>query len=364
MKRSLLPFNLGRTLAVCAFAAALLCSCRRPSASRQEGPTQDRPSAGVSAFDAETTDAARLLAGMRPNRPTSYTRLTGLQEWRDWEAEANGQWATYLAERVRPVRAWADDSLKGPASRCQTLLCPFGGSQFLTAYQLVPSCEGYILVGAEPVGQVPSIDAVTAGDLAGLAEDVRRTFPDVFPRSKVPASAAKRQGPRLSGVAPSLLIQLARIDARIVSAARFDLAADGRPLESVPLKGGNARAGALNLTFEVPNGRPQSLVYIPADLDDDAIRRHPGLWTFLRLQAPFVTLLVPRPGESAERCTLVRDLARDQSAAVVQALPPWVPVGAADWQVSSPSGLPTPPFAKSTALSVAIRRTAPSAPGR
>jgi hypothetical protein len=355
MRSSRRPLVVALALVVASLAAS--SACRRSQAT---SPGEESgQAAGMSAYDAETTDIARVLAGMRPLRKQAFAALVGLQEWRDWEVESRDRWGAAWSDRVQPIRSWANAALTGEASGCQTLLHPFGGTEFLAAYMLFPSCEGYVLVGDEPVGQLPSLDTVTPAQFAGFAEDVRRAFPDVFPKP-----TEKRRGvgsaasPRLIGAIPSLLIQLARLDARIVSASRFDLTADGRPLESIPIRGGNARPAALSLTFEVPNGRPQSLVYFPADVDDAAMRKRPGAWTFLRMQAPFSTLLTPPPAQTAARCSLLRDLILEQSHVILQSQPTWTPLGPPGWVVSTLAPMP-----HSLSPTVAVRQKPPTKPG-
>jgi hypothetical protein len=220
-----------------------------------------------------------------------------------------------------------------------------------------------VLVGSEPVGQLPVLDDVTPAQVADYVEDMRRAFPEVFPaRTGRRTSSGASAGPRLTGAIPSLLVQLARLDARIVSAARFDITTEGRPLESIPIRGGNARPAALSLTFEVPNGRPQSLVYFPADLDDASLRKRPGAWTFLRLQAPFATLLGPDAPAQAGRFSLLADLLRQQSRLILLAQPCAASLlgcgslGPPDWTVSKPPPLPTPSFRRAAAPLLAIRR--------
>lgn len=354
MKRSRLFVLLPLALVVASLIAA--SACRRTEAT---GSAEGTAALSSSAYDAETTDIARVLAGMRPLRGQAFASVTGLQEWRAWEAEAHERWGAARSDHVRPMRAWSDTELKSAASSCQTLLYPFGGTGLLAAYALFPSCEGYVLIGEEAVGQLPTLDAVTPSQVAGLAEDVRRALPDVFPPDATEGrrGPASQSGPRLTGAIPSLLVQLARLDARIVSAARFDITADGRPLDSIPIRGGNARPAALSLTFEAPNGRPQSLVYFPADLDDAAMKRRPGTWTFIRLQAPFITLLLPRPAAPAERFSLLRGLIRDQSRAILDAHPAWMPVASPDWAVSPLPILAAPVFSRPVSPLLATRTT-------
>lgn len=157
-----------------------------------------------------------------------------------------------------------------------------------------------------------------------------------------------------------MLVQLARLDARIVHASRFDLSSNGRPLEAIPIRGGNARPAALSLTFEVPGGRPQSLVYLPADLDDASLRRRPGVWTFLKLQAPFTTLLAPAGDLGGDRATILRELVLDQSRAILQDRPaiPERLLGQRRWTISTLSDPPTGAFGPGASPTLALRRPA------
>jgi hypothetical protein len=255
------------------------------------------------------------------------------------------------------VRGWAGVELKGPAGKCQTLLHPFGGADFLPAFLMFPACEGYVLVGSEPVGQMPTFTEATASKVAAMADEVRRSFPEVFAQGSGSRRRAQ-SSPARPGALRLLLVQLAHLDARIVHASRFDLASNGRPLDAIPIRGGNARPAALSLTFEVPGGRPQSLVYLPADLDDAAMRRRPGVWTFLKLQAPFTTLLAPAGELGGDQTTILRALVLDQSRAILQDRPviPGHLLVQRRWRISTLSDPPNGAFGPGASPTLAVRR--------
>jgi hypothetical protein len=222
---------------------------------------------------------------------------------------------------------------------------------------MFPACEGYVLVGSEPVGQMPTFTDATASKVAAMADEIRRSFPEVFAQN--PAARRRAQStPARPGALRLLLVQLAHLDARIVHASRFDLASNGRPLEAIPIRGGNARPAALNLTFEVPGGRPQSLVYLPGDLDDPALRRRPGVWTFLKLQAPFTTLLAPAGELGGDQATILRALVLDQSRAILQDRPviPGHLLVPRRWTISTLSDAPAAVFGPGASPTLAVRR--------
>jgi hypothetical protein len=351
-------------LALVLAVAALATACRQPvAAAGGERADSARPP-GISPYDVETTDAARMLGGIPPVRREAFATLLEMRAWSDYQVESRRRWASAWSARFQPLRAWADVELKKTAGSCQTLLHPFGGTDFLSAYLMFPGCEGYVLVGSEPVGQLPAFDGASAAQVADAADEVQRAFPEVFPQDD---SARRRaEVPRRPGALRLLLVQLAHLDARIVAASRFDLASNGRPLEAIPIHGGNARPAALSITFEVPNGRPQSLVYLPAELDDAAMKRRPAVWTFLRLQAPFTTLLAPSTGLDGNRATVLRELVTDQSRAILQDRPvlPSRLLDPRHWTVSTLSNPPAGAFGPGAAPTLALRKASGAPPGK
>jgi hypothetical protein len=349
-------------LALTLAAAASATACRQPVAAGG-GPDATAPPLGTSPYDIETTDIARVLGGMPPARAAAFAGLLDKPAWREYEAEARSRWSGAWSARFEPVRRWAGVELKAASGNCQTLLHPFGGTDFLPAYLMFPGCEGYVLVGSEAVGQLPTFTDATPVRVADMADEVRRSFPDVFAQD---AGARRRPGaPVRAGALRLLLVQLAHLDARIVNASRFDLASSGRPLEAIPIRGGNARPAALSLTFELPGGRPQSLVYLPAELDDAALKRRPGVWTFLRLQAPFITLLAPAEGLAGDRATVLHELVVDQSRVILEDRPviPERLLSRKRWTVSTLSDPPAGAFGPGAAPTLVVRRMSGSGGG-
>jgi len=345
-------------IALVLILASAVCTtgCRQGAAAASGAESASLP-AGTSPYDVETTDIARVLGGMPPARTEALAGLLATPAWRAYEAEARTRWSAAWSSRWEPVRGWAGIELKGPAGKCQTLLHPFGGADFLPAFLMFPACEGYVLVGSEPVGQMPTFTEATASKVAAMADEIRRSFPEVFAQDSGSRRRAQ-SSPARPGALRMLLVQLAHLDARIVHASRFDLASNGRPLEAIPIRGGNGRPAALSLTFEVPGGRPQSLVYLPADLDDAALRRRPGVWTFLKLQAPFTTLLAPAGKLGGDQTTILRALVLDQSRAILQDRPiiPGHLLVRRRWTVSTLSDAPAAAFGPGASPTLALRR--------
>jgi hypothetical protein len=354
--------SLAAALTFALLAACAGTACRKGPVSAQTALDPEAPpSPGT--YDPRITDSARVLAGLSPFTNGAHAEVVKSEKWKAWQAEVGERWKQAREARFDPARAWGDGALKGSVGDCRTVMYPFSGADILTPYLLVPGCEGYVLVGTEPAGELPSLDGLTPEQLEHVFGDLRRGLRAVFPRggapdarAPAPSTAAGTGGIR--GAFPVLAVQLARLNAKIIGASRFDISADGRPMEPTPVTGSSSGAPGLTITFEVPGGRPQALVYFPGEVDDAALRRRPGLWTFLRLQAPFVSYLKAASPLQGERYSLVRDLLLKQSSLVVQdeagiPVPMFRPV---DWSVTAHRAVPTTTSPDGTARLVAFRK--------
>jgi len=94
-----------------------LAACRGPAAAVSNDGTTSA-AVGGSPFDTETTDIARVLAGMRPLGGKALSGVIAQPEWRDWEVESRERWGAAWQQRVQPLRAWASTSLTGEAAGC------------------------------------------------------------------------------------------------------------------------------------------------------------------------------------------------------------------------------------------------------
>ncbi len=244
------------------------------------------------AHDARLTDTARLLAGMMPEHRGAFARVTAVPVWQAHHREIDADWARSDRARFAPMRAWRDAELRrtGP---CGTLMYPFSGPDILNAYLLFPTCQRYVMFGLEHVGDVPRLDRLSESELQKVVADLRHATADMFERNYFITKRMESDvdASELRGTFPVLLMFLARLDARIVSAQRMEIGPGGtlRPQPARGLSPGSAPA--LQIVFVAPDGRRQSLVYFRAQAEDRALYKHPGVIKYLDSVAPYTTFL-------------------------------------------------------------------------
>jgi len=132
--------GLARTLAI----LAALFACTPASAGEPVAP------------DARITSTAHLLAGIGSDYKP-HAQIAALDAWQKHRKQLAPRWARLQRERLNVIETWRNDALRAELDRCQSLLYPFSGPDFLNAYVLFPRCDSYVLFGLEAPGDVPAL---------------------------------------------------------------------------------------------------------------------------------------------------------------------------------------------------------------
>jgi len=107
--------------------------------------------------DRALDDRFAFIAGLATGSP-SYSVLEAEPAWRDYAKATDKAWAEFEAAVLGPMRAWAASDLALARERTKTLFYPFGGPDLATAQSLFPEQPVTVLLGLEPVGNLPELD--------------------------------------------------------------------------------------------------------------------------------------------------------------------------------------------------------------
>jgi hypothetical protein len=182
---------------------------------------------------------------------------------------------------------------------------------------LFPRCDRYVLFGLEQIGSLPALATLPAARQDRFFADLRHAAADMFERdyfitSRMSSDLSKSD---LHGTVSLMLLFLARLDARIISVTRLDIAPDGE-LVPVPARVPSPAAGprgaapaappapvsdvllqnattvpAVRIVFAGAGGRTQELLYFRAFVDDGPLKRHPGVVKYLDSLKPYKTFI-------------------------------------------------------------------------
>jgi len=239
-------------------------------------------------------EQARFLAGLPQPDGSPLAPLASTPEWAAHAAALDADWAQ-LAPRLEQESAWAFGELAPRLRPGRKVVYFFGGPDAITAIRLFPDAPAYLLAGLEPVGGVAPPESLAPAEvgraLSQLVVALRTTVPASFFRTD--EMGRDLRGDRIRGVTPILLLFLARDGARILEVRRFEIDAAGGAVrdrgDAEPFGPG---IPGVRIAFQMP-GRPepQQMLYVRADLGNDALASTPGFLAWARGFGPSVALL-------------------------------------------------------------------------
>jgi hypothetical protein len=273
-----------RVLAGISALVFLLAAHPAPAASAAIRPARQTvpPAPGPAASFEET---ARFLSGL-PCASESLRKLQETPVFVEFMAGLDRSWADLEAKRLKPMRAWAAVELAEARAATKTLFYPFGGPDFLTAFELFPDAETYVLLGLEFVGRLPDVAAFTPERAAGYARAVEAALSDFFKKSyfithNMNAALGRDQ---VDGVLPVLCLFLERTGNRILAVKRCEFLDTGEMLESAvvnPIKRPRRPYGVKVEFRAEAGGAAKSLYYFSCDLADPAFMLESVFYKYL-----------------------------------------------------------------------------------
>ncbi|MEM1180118.1 MAG: hypothetical protein AAGM22_17380 [Acidobacteriota bacterium] len=180
---------------------------RKGSFSKATAATSQRPTRNLD--PQSLRNMSELIAGVLPDVEGESPSPVWLEHAQVMEAT----WRT-IDERMGKMRTWAGQELGDMPEPQAPLFYPFGGPDLISALQLFPEANSYLLVGLEAPGQLPLPEDFKA---SALAEDIARlrrpfeTFAEAgyFIRSEIDKDLS---GGQFDGILPILLICLVRAE--------------------------------------------------------------------------------------------------------------------------------------------------------
>ena len=238
--------------------------------------------------DFHSDEIAKFISGL----PCSTDSLRALQETPEWKAYAaalDKGWAEIEAKRLQPIREWAGAELAEPNRVTRTLFYPFGGPDFLTAYNLFPQASTYVLFGLEFVGKLPDFDATRPkegkhvenylGNLStALSDFINKSY---FITRNMNAALARD---KVAGVLPVICLFLKRTNHTISAIKRCEFLAPGEVFEydfAYPRKTFRKPYGVKIEYFQNGSDTVRSLYYFSCDIADESFPKDGLYYRFL-----------------------------------------------------------------------------------
>jgi len=212
-------------------------------------------------------DEARFLAGL-PVKNTPLEALSLSPAWVAHAAQFNAAWAQLDKRQLQTIATWAPASLGHWYSDTGPVVYLFSGPDFLYAHAFFPDASTYVLCGIEPIGPLPQVENLPPQTLAGSLATIRDSLDSLlnfsfFITKKMHVQLVEDS--RLSGTLPLLYIFLARTGCHITNVTFTGLDNKGQ------FTAIHTNAPAVEIDFNSPDGKPQTLYYFSTDLSDGPV---------------------------------------------------------------------------------------------
>ncbi len=277
------------TTLICLAVLTFLSGCRRsapPGASEEAAPPS---SAGAATTLPSVDRALDLLAARIAGLPGTPSLPAPWQEdacWKTFADQAGRSWADFDTAVLEPMKAWADLELRDARKATTTLFYPFGGPDFVTAFCLFPEASTTVLMGLEPVGNLPDLDHASPewreaffADLGELAAGflkrgyfITREMNDIYSRGKV------------DGALPVIAFFLERGGYEVAAVQRLAPGASGgwieTPYDRLALR--PHRPYGVRIDYLRPGGPARrSVYYFSCDVENKTFGTDSPLYRFL-----------------------------------------------------------------------------------
>jgi hypothetical protein len=220
---------------------------------------------------------ARTPAGEAGGEEPSWTAFAG---------RVGQEWASFDKTVLEPMGAWAAVELREARKATVSVFYPFGGPDFATSFALFPDARETVLIGLEPVGNLPELGRASAAwreafyaDLGELVSGflrrgyfITREMNDIYSRGKV------------DGALPVVAFFLGREGYSVAGMTR--LAPDGKggwietPYERLASR--PRRPYGVKIVYLKPgDSAPRSVVYFSCDVENKAFPPGSPLYRYM-----------------------------------------------------------------------------------
>jgi hypothetical protein len=249
----------------------------------QETRAQTRvPTPPAGAIDRPHDDLAACLSGLA-GTSNEARKIEATSSWQAFAKSINEHWSAFEAAILDPMKKWAGEDLKAGRLVTKTLFYPFGGPDFVAAFAFYPAAGKTVLMGLEPVGNLPDFGRETADWRDQFFKDFETILSDFLKRGYfVTEHMNKAFGKaRVDGALPVMTFFLKRTGNSIVAIRRLSANEKGEWVESpyAVQKKLPKRPYGIRVDY-VGNGESviRSVYYFSCDLGDAAFTKASPLY--------------------------------------------------------------------------------------
>lgn len=272
------------------------------------------------------TDTARFLGGMPVTDDSHLATQQATAAWRSRAADLDGAWQQLDTQQLNAARAWASQELSDIDT--DVVFYPFSGPDYLYATTFFPDATTYIMVGLEPVGDVPPVETFSPDRVQQKMDAVNQSLYAIVQYSFF-RTLAMQEDLQEQGVTPILMLFAARTNHRILDVQEIGLDGKGG-VQEMAAEEAAAQGWVPGVKVVVaPNAdgdgseadaaNAKTIYYFSTDLSNSGLSQTPQFVEFVQqFESPVTYLKAASYLMHNESFSDIRDLILKESAAVLQ----------------------------------------------
>lgn len=191
--------------------------------------------------DRKFNDIARMIAGLQPEEGSTMAKYCEDASWKQYAQAIDAQWKAVNKQKLPKMIEWGKQELKEPNAEKGTLFYPFSGADFFYAAVFFPEAEETVMMGLEPIGNMPDMEKISKISLSGYFGGIRRSLATIlqysfFKTNDMAVDFTGRVYKDLDGTLPTLLFFMARTDHKILFYEKIAIDPNGQLVKAEELK--------------------------------------------------------------------------------------------------------------------------------
>ncbi|MBS1652369.1 MAG: hypothetical protein JSU07_10195 [Bacteroidetes bacterium] len=162
-------------------------------------------------YNNKFNNTSKVLSGINDNS-NGLNFLLDSSAWKENKTFIDDSWKKLEKSRLTKLEAWSSKELSDANANISTVFYPFSGPDFLTANAFFPNLTKIIMLGLEPIGELPELEKYKYEDAKSYCNSFKSSLNDIFNRSYFITQYMLRdfQKQKVNGLLPVLCFFISR----------------------------------------------------------------------------------------------------------------------------------------------------------
>ncbi|NJL13593.1 MAG: hypothetical protein HC913_11690 [Microscillaceae bacterium] len=233
--------------------------------------------------DRKFNDMAQFIAGLPAEEGSSFASYSQNPAWQQYAKVADTQWNSILNTKLPKIIQWRDQELKAANAQGGLLFYPFSGPDFLHASAFFPEADTMVLVGLEPIGNLPDFEKIAQKSLQGYFNGLQQTLNSIlnfsfFRTNSMAVDFTGKVVSTIDGTLPVLMLFMARTGHKVLYYEKIAISPKGKIIPAAEAKADSTYFGTmLAYSSEKEPENRKTLFYFAANLQDTPYSANSGL---------------------------------------------------------------------------------------